>query len=161
MVWPPPGFEEEARRAEAKLRKLISRERKRAQNTVEGLSEVGLETVDSGELEQEPAEPGQQEQYDLEPPAKSQPLSQTDMDEEIQEIKEMIELAAGEGFMKFADDETEPSSQFSCPPAIPSEPCSSRLPSPVYKDIAIQGMPREPEHPQSEPEDSPEHRGQD
>jgi len=137
MVWPPPGFEEEARRAEAKLRELISKERKKEQNSVEGLAEVGLESIDAKEMEQENAEPVLREQP--EPAAgmgmKSQ-LSSTEMDEEIREIKEMIELAAGEGFMKFAGDDTQ-ASGFP-PPAIPDEQPGSHLPSPVYEDITAQ-----------------------
>lgn len=129
MVWPPPGFEEEARRAEAKLRELIQSELEKERGSVEGLAEVGLETVGAQELQDEP-----------DPTEHAKPdsgFSQNDADEEIREIKSMIELASGEGFMKFAEEKSgDPAPEFSCPPAVPAEPCGSRLPSPVYEDVS-------------------------
>lgn len=121
MVWPPPGLEDEARRAEAKLRELVEQERSKTAARPEGLAEVGLESIDASELEEETepaAEPSTQ-------PAASPTLA--DIDREIQQIKQMIELASGEGFMTVAQEEPVPA------PAPSEEP---PLPSPIYDDIS-------------------------
>jgi chromosome partitioning protein len=126
MVWPPPGLEDEARRAEAKLRELVEQERSKTAAAPEGLAEVGLESVDASEFEQE-------EKAKEEPDADSSPEAApsptlADIDREIQNIKQMIELASGEGFMTVAKDE----------PAAAETPVQTQeppLPSPIYDDI--------------------------
>ncbi len=124
MVWPPPGFEDEARRAEAKLRELIQQERSKTATAPEGLAEAGLESVEASDFEQEA-------DMEEEPAAISSPEpppspTLADIDKEIQQIKQMIELAAGEGFMTVAQEEPAPA------PAQSKEP---PLPSPIYEDI--------------------------
>jgi chromosome partitioning protein len=52
MTWPPPGLEEEARRAEAKLRALMEMERRQT-SSLDGIAGAGLEVVPGEELERE------------------------------------------------------------------------------------------------------------
>jgi chromosome partitioning protein len=149
MVWPPPGFEEEARRAEARLRELINRERQKARSMVEGLAEAAIRREAAGvRPEGKPVKPQASSlKPGLEPPrGQGPPFAQADADKEIRQIKEMIELASGEGFMKPVEEEH-------VPPAVLGEPRGSRLPSPIYEDITTPGTSSEPERPQDEPEE--------
>ncbi len=134
MVWPPPGFEEEARRAEAKLRELIQKEREQAPGPPEGLAQVGLETVDGAQLEQAPAQPEPSDEPEMEPPGEDNAsFTQTGAQEEIHQMQEMVELASGQGYMKPAEEPAvEQPPELPCPPA---EQTGSHLPSPVYEDI--------------------------
>jgi len=142
MTWPPPGFEEEARRAEERLKKIILDERAVTNAPSEIAAEIGLETVSEEDVRQAPEDSS--EEPHLDPPPETQTDSpHTDAEEEIREIKDMIELASGEGFMRFAAAD-EKSADISCPPAVQQEPCGSRLPSPVYEDISAPSAANEP-----------------
>ena len=135
MVWPPPGLEDEARRAEAKLRELIEQERSKTAAAPEGLAEVGLESVDASDFDNEEAEKSPDTGASPEPPPSP---TLADIDREIQNIKQMIELAAGEGFMTVAQDEPE---AVEAPVPVEEPP----LPSPIYDDITTGKPPAEEE----------------
>lgn len=151
MVWPPPGFEEEARRAEAKLRALIEHERKQAHDVVEGLAEVGLETVDARELAADEMPTVLDEEPARQKLSEDEASKLTaEVDAEIREIKEMIALASGEGFMKSAQEPKHPAPQHSFPPAIPVQP-------PWLKDV---DTPAEQAESDGQQGNSQEHAGQ-
>ncbi len=113
MTWPPPGLGEEARRAEEKLRRLLQEER--AQQEQKEWPQPPAQTT-------EPAAP----ESAAPPPAPEDPQQETpkqnfkeQVETEITEIKEIIELASGQGYMKLTTEEvTYPAPHRSSPPAI-------------------------------------------
>lgn len=114
MTWPPPGLEEEARRAEHKLRQLLQEEREQKKKEWPRPPEVPAQTAQSTAPKEAPS-PSPKEMQGQDP----QQNFKEQVETEINEIKELIELASGQGYMKMVQEEVvHPAPQRSSPPAI-------------------------------------------